>query len=266
MNATLKTAVGAAGLAFAMHAAAEITFFEREDFRGRSFTAERQIGNLERFGFNNRASSAIVERGRWEVCDEPRFEGRCAMLRPGRYDSLRAMGLNNAVSSVRALPRNARYDSGPRHVAQADYDYRRRNGERLFQADVTSVRAVVGPPEQHCWIERDQFAQQGGDVNVPGAIAGAVIGGILGHQIGGGRGQDIATAAGAVGGAALGSNIGRDGAAYGQDVQRCTSVPSSARPDYWDVTYRFRGMEGRVQMAHPPGPTITVNGQGEPRV
>jgi uncharacterized protein YcfJ len=273
MNATLRTVVGVAGVAIAAQAAAEITFFEREDFRGRSFTTDKQVGNFERFGFNDRASSAIVDRGRWEVCEDARFSGHCVMLRPGRYDSLAAMGLNNAVSSVRAVPRNARYDSGPAHLSQnyesQNYDYRRRNGERLFQADVTSVRAVMGQPEQRCWVEREQVVQnRGGEVNVPGAIAGAVIGGILGHQIGGGRGQDIATAGGAVGGAALGANIGRNGGqqVYSQDVQRCTEVSSNARPAYWDVTYNFRGREGRVQMTSPPGPTITVNAQGEPRV
>jgi uncharacterized protein YcfJ len=268
MNASLRTVIGVAGLAIATQATAEITFFEREDFRGRSFTTDRQIGNFERFGFNDRASSAIVDRGRWEVCEDARFSGHCVVLRPGQYDSLAAMGLNNAVSSVRAVPRNARYDSAPPGVSQ-NYDYRRRDGERLFQADVTSVRAVVGRPEQRCWVEREQVVQnRGGEVNVPGAIAGAVIGGILGHQIGGGRGQDIATAGGAVGGAALGANIGRSGGqqVYSQDVQRCTEVMGSARPEYWDVTYSFRGQQGRVQMTYPPGPTITVNAQGEPRV
>lgn len=128
------------------------------------------------------------------------------------------------------------------------------------EARVTSVRAVVGPPEQRCWIERREFT---GNPNVPGAIAGAVIGGILGHQIGGGRGQDIATAGGAVAGAAIGSNVG--GGVYGQDVERCTQVSGYDRPDYWDVTYAFRGKEHRVQLSAPPGPTITVNSDGEPR-
>lgn len=64
-----------------------------------------------------------------------------------------------------------------RHVAGA-CDYHRRGDERLFEAPVTSVRAVVGPPEERCWIDRDQYR---GDTKVPGAIAGAVIGGILGH-------------------------------------------------------------------------------------
>lgn len=40
-----------------------------------------------------------------------------------------------------------------------------------------------------------------------GAIAGAVIGGVLGHQVGGGRGKDVATAGGAVAGAAAGHEI-----------------------------------------------------------
>lgn len=104
--------------------------------------------------------------------------------------------------------------------------------------------------------------------NVPGAIAGAIIGGILGHQIGGGRGQDLATAGGAVAGAAVGANVGRDGdgrEGYSRNVQRCSGSPNRSRPEYWDVTYEFQGLEHRVQMRAPPGPTVTVNGQGEPR-
>jgi uncharacterized protein YcfJ len=49
-------------------------------------------------------------------------------------------------------------------------------------------------------------------------------------------------------------------------VQRCESTPSQARPEYWDVSYNFRGQEHRVQMSTPPGPTLIVNEQGEPRV
>jgi uncharacterized protein YcfJ len=179
------------------------------------------------------------------------------------------MGLNDRVSSVRTVSRNARIDDkryAPAPVAI--YDDHRRNNERLYQADVTSVRAVVGPAEQRCWIEREQVAQERGSANVPAAIAGAIIGGVLGHQIGGGRGQDIATAGGAVAGAAVGANIGRDGGGqqvHTQDVQRCASAPSQGRPDYWDVTYNFRGQQHRMQMTAPPGATVTVNGQGEPR-
>lgn len=102
-------------------------------------------------------------------------------------------------------------------------------------------------------------------MNVPGAIAGAVIGGIIGHQVGSGRHQDLATAGGAVAGGALGANVGRSGGGQVQDVQRCENVSSQAQPNHWDVTYSFRGQEHRIQMTSPPGSTVTVNEQGEPR-
>ena len=148
-------------------------------------------------------------------------------------------------------------------------DYRRRGNERLYEAPVTYVRAVVGAPQQRCWVEpaRIDNSKPAG-VNIPGAIVGGAIGGIIGHQIGGGRGQDIATGIGIVSGAAVGANVGRtsDGLVYSQNVQRCESVPVSARADYWDVTYVFGGFEHRAQLTVPPGPTILVNAEGEPRV
>jgi len=269
MNAVFRNALAVAGLAIATQAAAQVTFYEREGFEGRSFTTEQRIGNFERYGFNDRASSVVVLGARWEVCEGARFSGRCVVLRPGRYASLAAMGLNDRVSSVRAVSRNARIDDNRYAPAPAaGYDYRRRNNERLYEANVTSVRAVVGTPEQRCWVEREQIPQDRRSANVPAAIAGAIIGGILGHQVGGGRGQDIATAGGAVAGAAVGANIGRDRSGQPmqtQDVQRCENVPSQARPDYWDVTYNFRGQEYRMQMTASPGPTVTVNERGEPR-
>ncbi len=135
--------------------------------------------------------------------------------------------------------------------------------------DVTSARAVVGTPEQRCWIEREQFSQQEqGGPNVPGAIVGALIGGILGHQVGGGTGKDLATVGGFVAGAAIGANAGRDGGssqASTRDVRRCKNVPSQAKPQYWDVTYNFQGQEHHVQMTQQPGQTLIVNERGEPR-
>lgn len=147
------------------------------------------------------------------------------------------------------------------------YDYRRRQNEPVYEANVTYVRAVVGPPQQRCWVDRERVGGSSG-VNIPGAIIGGVIGGIIGHQIGGGHGQDIATGIGVVGGAAVGANVGRgpDGPVYTQSVQRCEYVPTSASLDYWDVTYTYAGYEHRVQMTTPPGTTIWVNAQGEPRV
>lgn len=147
-------------------------------------------------------------------------------------------------------------------------DYRRRDREPLYEANVTSVRAVMGQTTQRCWIEREAVAPQRQQPNVGGAIVGGVIGGILGHQVGGGRGKDIATAGGAVAGAIIGSNVAND--RYGnpvatRDVQRCANNVADSEPAYWDVSYEFRGITHHVQMSSPPGRSITVTGDGEPR-
>ena len=49
-----------------------------------------------------------------------------------------------------------------------------------------------------------------------------------------------------------------------RDVRRCGTV-ASTQPACWDVTYKHRGVEHRVQMSAAPGATIAVNRDGEPR-
>jgi len=174
--------------------------------------------------------------------------------------------LNDRISSVRPVEWNARIgDERYAPVPAPVYDSRRRSGEQLYEAKVTSVRAVLATSGQRCWVEPGQVSQDRGSANVPGAIVGAILGGVLGHQVGGGTGKDIATVGGAVAGAAVGANVGRGGQAATQDVQRCEDVPGGAKPAYWDVIYNFRGQDHRIQMTVAPGATITVNEQGEPR-
>jgi uncharacterized protein YcfJ len=264
MNAVLRSSLVLAGLAMAAQASAQVVFYENDGFQGRSFTTEKQVGNFERFGFNDRASSVVVLRDRWEVCEDARFSGRCVVLRPGRYASLSALGMSDRISSARIVGGNTRIeDSRYAPAPVAVYDNHRRGNERVYEATVTSVHAVLGPPEQRCWVEREQYGHAD-NVNVPGAVVGAVIGGVLGHQIGSGRGNDVATVGGAVAGGAIGANVGRENGSR-QDVQRCENVSGQQRADHWDVTYNFRGQEHRIQMTSPPGPTVTVNAQGEPR-
>lgn len=266
MSSTLKLLAAAAGLAFAAQAGAQITFYEHDNYAGRSFTTQKDVSNLARFGFNDQASSVVVGSERWEFCENQNFGGRCVILRRGNYLSLGAMGLNDRVSSARSVSAESRYDDeryGPPPVSV--YDARRRNNERLYEADVTSVRAVMGQPQQRCWVEQQQVAQDS-NANIPGALVGALIGGVLGHQVGGGRGRDLATAGGVVAGAAVGSQVG--GGAQPtrtQDVQRCHTEPGNGRPEYWDVAYTFRGREHHMQMNSRPGSTVTVNRKGEPR-
>lgn len=175
-----------------------------------------------------------------------------------------------AAAQLQAAEAQRQADEAQRLAAAPSgaYDYRRRQNEPLYEAPVTSVRAVVGPPQQRCWVERQVVDAGSPGINVPGAVVGGVVGGILGHQIGSGRGQDLATGIGAVGGAVVGANVGRDaaGRVYTRDVQRCTNVSTAGPVDYWDVTYDFDGYEHHVQTTNPPGRTILVNAQGEPRV
>jgi len=315
MKRSLQTALAAAALIAAGHAAAQITFYEQEGFHGRSFTTDERLGNLERVHFDNRASSIIVSHGQWEICDRPRFEGRCAIVSQGGYPSLRNIGLNDAVSSVRpvegrrhqvvvvpapqpvivAAPQPVAVApqpivvapqpvmvqpqpvvvapqpivTAPPPVAVVENRWKRHPEEMVFEVPVTSVHAVVGPPNQRCWIERQQVAEPVAQSNnIGGAVIGGIVGGILGHQVGGGTGKDLATAGGAIAGAVVGSKLATPDAGtqrvVGRDVQRCETV-ASAKPEYWDVSYQFRGVEHRMQVSTPPGRTILVNGNGEPR-
>jgi uncharacterized protein YcfJ len=293
MKRKLQVLFAACGIAVATQAAAQITFYEGEGFTGRGFSTADRIWNFDRVGFNDRASSVVVERGPWEVCDRARFEGRCVILRHGSYTSLRQVGLNNRISSARPMQNGRDHgrgrghgheDAAPAIVMVAPREQPRpimvpvqpvapppvvvyESRPAFFDVPVTSVRAVVGPPTQRCWIDREQVAQpRRGDPNIGGAVVGGIVGGLLGHQIGGGSGKDIATAGGVIAGAAIGANVnrGEGGVAYvDRDVQRCQTV-SNAKPEYWDVTYFHRGVEHRVQMAAAPGATIRINAEGAP--
>ena len=267
MKPITKMLFGGAAAIFSLAAMAEVVFYDNEGFRGRAFTANGPISNLERVGFNDRAASAVVSGGRWEVCTDANFSGDCRILRSGSYDSLNGMGLGDRISSVRPVGgrRAETLVEAPPPLPEPNYEYRQRPSERLYQAQVTSARAVYSANEQRCWVDRERVSE-GGRPNVGGAILGGIIGGVLGHQVGSGRGNDVATGLGAVGGAAIGANQNRDsGRTYSQDVQRCSEVPGSSSLQYWDVEYVYNGQTHRAQLAQAPGATITVNRNGEPR-
>lgn len=277
MKLIRKFAVAAAVAVLAGQAFAQATFYSREEMRGEAVTLDRHSGNFERYDFNDRASSVVIEGGLWEVCEHVRFEGRCVVLRRGAYPSLREIGLNNAISSARPLEREGVHGHrqvetvrapqyGPYDPAPAQpVPYGHGPARVIYEVPVTSAQAVMGPPQQRCWVEKEQVAVQRREPNVGGAILGGVIGGVLGNQVGKGSGNDIATVGGAIAGAAIGAHVGRDRspAVAERDVQRCRAV-QSGQVAYWDVTYVHGGVERRVQLANQPGPTIRVNGRGQP--
>ena len=88
-------------LAAAAPAAAQLVLYEDADFQGRAYTAATRTPSLAAARFENRASSAVVRSGRWQLCSEPDFSGRCIQLSPGSYAALRDFGMHDRVSSVR---------------------------------------------------------------------------------------------------------------------------------------------------------------------
>jgi hypothetical protein len=84
------------------YAAPKLQLYEGRQYRGRMLSVERNIEDLGRAGFDDRASSAIVSGGTWEVCTEYNFRGRCQTLPPGNYPDLGAQ-LDNRILSARAL-------------------------------------------------------------------------------------------------------------------------------------------------------------------
>lgn len=235
MRMELKSLLVLAGILFAAQAAAQVTLYEDEGFRGQALTADGTIANLDQYRFSNRAASAVVTSGKWEACDQPGFTGRCVILSPGSYGTLASVNMNGRISSLRpANDARVVYEAPPAVVAPAPAvvaappaTYVRPENQR-FEARVVSVRAVLGQPGRQCWVEKEQI----GPLELPGAIIAGV--------------GDLLT--------------GRQRATY---FEHCATVPAGARPDYWDVTYEFRGIQHNVQLRAPPGSTIAVNGNGE---
>jgi hypothetical protein len=77
--------------------------YEFGNFSGKSLTATDTISNFAGVGFNDRAASAVIGQGTWELCSDADFRGRCVTLNPGRYPDLASMGLGRNISSVREM-------------------------------------------------------------------------------------------------------------------------------------------------------------------
>ena len=61
--APLRVAAAFAAALAASAATAQVTLYQNERFYGPTFTTSGNVYNLDRAGFNDRASSAVVQRG-----------------------------------------------------------------------------------------------------------------------------------------------------------------------------------------------------------
>lgn len=102
---------------------ADVELYADDNYQGRSITLSRDQVNLAAEGFNDSVSSVVVRGGSWDLCADADFNGKCVTLAPGRYPSLRDLGVNDTISSV------GRADSGRRDAGN-DRDHRRRGRDK----------------------------------------------------------------------------------------------------------------------------------------
>src|SRR4051812_29247432 len=105
MRTILPRALALAAIVAAGHASAAITLFGHDNFHGKRVTLTQPAPDFRDFNFNDRASSVVVEGEPWEVCQDVGFRNRCAVLRPGSYPDLAAVGLGDQLSSARPMRR-----------------------------------------------------------------------------------------------------------------------------------------------------------------
>lgn len=142
-------------------------------------------------------------------------------------------------------------------------------GPRYAQVlSATPIHESVKTPRQQCRNVTVTHRRPVQDENrITGSVLGAVAGGVLGHQIGNGRGKDVATVVGALGGGYAGNQV--QGAMQNNDTytstqQRCSTVyDKSQKLLGYDVTYKLAISKGAcawIKIRAPRSPlTVTAN-------
>ena len=138
--------------------------------------------------------------------------------------------------------------------AESFVDY----GSVLSATPITQSREVetcAAAPDDVITYQREA----GPNDATAGAIVGGVLGGVLGHQVGGGRGKDIATVVGAIGGTLLGQDMGGRPSVDTQRtrVVKCrTSVVDTVAG--YNVLYSYQGRTYRTTMGYKPERTVPL--------
>ncbi|MEO0367707.1 MAG: glycine zipper 2TM domain-containing protein [Pseudomonadota bacterium] len=169
-------------------------------------------------------------------------------------------------------------------AANAYDDYRDNRHNNIDYAKVVDVDPIintyqVSEPVEKCFDERVPVYRKAHykrkESRTP-EIFGAIIGAAVGNQFGGGRGKDIATAAGAILGGSIGRDIKNDARAKHRyhngpqgykTVQRC-EVSEVYRTQEevvgYNVRYKYRGETYHTRMDYDPGDRIKVRVSVQP--
>ncbi|ENN7007182.1 glycine zipper 2TM domain-containing protein [Escherichia coli] len=128
----------------------------------------------------------------------------------------------------------------------------------------TPIKETVKTPRQEC---RNVTVTHRRPVQDEHRITGSVLGGVIGHQFGGGRGKDVATVVGALGGGYAGNQIQgslQESDTYTTTQQRCKTVyDKSEKMLGYDVTYKIGDQQGKIRMDRDPGTQIPLDSNGQ---
>ena len=73
---------------------ADLVLFSNADLRGNPIGINGDIPDLVAYRFNDRASSVLVTRGTWLVCEHANYRGRCEVISRG-FGDLRPLQTNS---------------------------------------------------------------------------------------------------------------------------------------------------------------------------
>ncbi len=81
----------------------QVVLYELPNFGGQSVVIDRvAIPNLQKVGFNDRASSIVIQSGTWTFCTDLSFRGDCRTLGPGQYAWL-PLDVDRKIASARRI-------------------------------------------------------------------------------------------------------------------------------------------------------------------
>lgn len=96
----------------------DIVLFEHGNYQGRALPLNRSNDNLGEPNFNDIVSSVLVREGRWELCSDWHYEGRCQIV-DADIPNMNYLQMNDVISSVRRIDGGAwgygRDDRGSRN-------------------------------------------------------------------------------------------------------------------------------------------------------
>ena len=168
--------------------------------------------------------------------------------------------------ALTATPAAADYNHGKYRSGKAVYDY-----ARVLNVEPIVNYVTVTKPVRECWEDTQYYTVDHRPAGVGAkTIFGAILGGVVGHQFGSGRGNDAATVAGTMIGAAIANDAARRTAVsrgdyyssrYSRPVRRCETTYSSyeeERIEGYKVLYSYNGRKYLTETPYEPGSRLRI--------